>query len=119
MSKDMIILVVDDEKAHADGLAEALGNYCKEVTAVYNADDALKFICRSQPDIVVTDLKLGGDLDGLDVLDEAKKQRPDSEVILITAYATIETCKEALRRGAYDYLVKPIDINQQTELSCP
>ena len=57
-------------------------------------------------------MKLDGDIDGLDILEEAKKHDPRTEVLLITAYATIETCKEAIRRGAYDYLVKPIGIGQ-------
>jgi DNA-binding NtrC family response regulator len=57
-------------------------------------------------------LKLGGDIDGLAILEEARRYNDKTEVILITAYATIDTCKEAIRRGAYDYLVKPIDIGQ-------
>ena len=58
-------------------------------------------------------MKLDGeDIDGLDILDAARKSGPATEVILITAYATIDTCKDAIKRGAYDYLVKPIDIDQ-------
>jgi len=63
-------------------------------------------------DVIVTDLKLGGDIDGLAILGEAKKFNDSTEVILITAYGTIDTCKEAIKQGAYDYLVKPIDIGQ-------
>jgi DNA-binding NtrC family response regulator len=106
------VLIVDDEQNHADGIVESLEKLPVKATAVYSGDDALQ-ILRSQPiDVVVTDLKLGSEADGLDVLDEAKKQNPYAEVILITAYATINTCKDAMRRGAYDYLVKPIDIDQ-------
>ena len=65
--------------------------------------------------MVVTDLKLGGDIDGLEILQEAKKLG-QTEVILITAYATIDTCKDAIRHGAYDYLVKPINIDQLRSL---
>jgi DNA-binding NtrC family response regulator len=57
-------------------------------------------------------LKLNGDIDGLDILKEVKEHDSHTEVILITAYATIDTCKEAIKLGAYDYLVKPIDIGQ-------
>jgi len=112
MSRDIIILVVDDERDHADGIVEALEKYCAKAIAVYNGADAVEILRSETVNIVVTDLKLGGDIDGLEVLTEAKKFNADTEVILITAYATIDTCKEAIRRGAYDYLVKPIDIGQ-------
>jgi two-component system response regulator HydG len=113
MADDIVMLVVDDERNHADGIAEALQKQCAKAIAVYSGKDALE-ILRSEPvDVVVTDLKLDGeDIDGLDILDAAKKNNPACEVILITAYATINTCKDAIRRGAYDYLVKPIDIDQ-------
>ena len=107
-----IVLVVDDERDHADGIAEALDKYCSKAIAVYNGKDAIEILHSRQVDIVVTDLKLGGDVDGLGVLREAKEQDERTEVILITAYGTIDTCKEAIKQGAYDYLVKPIDIGQ-------
>ena len=112
MSKDAIILVVDDERNHADGIAEALEKLCAKAIVVYSGKDALEIVRDRQIDVVVTDLKLGGDVNGLTILVEAKKYNPNTEVILITAYATIDTCKEAIRQGAYDYLVKPIDIDQ-------
>ena len=110
--KPDLILVVDDERDHADGIAEALEKLCAKAIAVYNGKDALEIVRSQQVDIIVTDLKLGGDIDGLDILDEARKLDDRTEVILITAYATIDTCKEAIKRGAYDYLVKPIDLGQ-------
>ncbi len=106
------VLVVDDEQNHADGIVESLEKLPVKATAVYSGDHALQILRSQTIDVVVTDLKLGSDADGLAVLDEAKKQNSHSEVILITAYATINTCKDAMRRGAYDYLVKPIDIDQ-------
>jgi len=113
MADDIVMLVVDDERNHADGIAEAMEKYCAKAIPVYTAKDALEILRSETVDMVVTDLKLDGeDVDGLDILDAAKKNNPDSEVILITAYATINTCKDAIRRGAYDYLVKPIDIDQ-------
>jgi len=115
MSKDAVVLVVDDERDHADGMAEALQNSCAKAIAVYNGDDALEILRTQDIDVVVTDLKLGGEIDGLAILQEAKKLGT-TEVILITAYATIDTCKEAIRQGAYDYLVKPINIDQLRSL---
>ncbi len=113
--KTNVILVVDDERDHADGIADALENLRTErakTIAVYSGKDALEIVRSQQVDVVVTDLKLGGDIDGLSILEETKKHNDKTEVILITAYATIDTCKEAIKRGAYDYLVKPIDIDQ-------
>jgi DNA-binding NtrC family response regulator len=112
MSRDTIILVVDDERNHADGIVEALEKFCEKAIAVYSGKDALEILRNERVDIVITDLKLGGDIDGLAILEEAKKLNHDTEVILMTAYASIDTCKEAIRQGAYDYLVKPIDIDQ-------
>jgi len=107
-----VILVVDDERDHADGIAEALEKHCEKAIPVYNGKDAIEIVRSREIDVVVTDLKLEGDIDGLAILDEARRYDDKTQVILITAYATIETCKEAIRRGAYDYLVKPIDIGQ-------
>ncbi len=115
MIKDVVVLVVDDERDHADGMAEALQKSCDKVIPVYTGRDALEIIRSQDIDIVVTDLKLGGDIDGLDILKEAKKIG-NNEVILITAYATIDTCKDAIKHGAYDYVVKPINIDQLRSL---
>jgi len=108
----IIVLVVDDEREHADGIVEALENYCAKAMAVYSGTDAVEMLRNQRVDVVVTDLRLEDTIDGLGVLAEANKQAESTEVILITAYATIETCKEAIKQGAYDYLVKPIDIDQ-------
>lgn len=107
-----VILVVDDERDHADGIVESLEKQCEKAIAVYSGKDALEILRSQQIDVVVTDLKLGGDTNGLAVLTEARKCDPGTEVILITAHASINTCKEAMKLGAYDYLVKPIDIGQ-------
>ena len=107
-----VILVVDDERDHADGIVESLEKQCEKAIAVYSGKDALEILRSRQIDVVVTDLKLGGDVNGLAVLTEARKYDTATEVILITAHATINTCKEAIKLGAYDYLVKPIDIGQ-------
>ena len=115
-NKAGIVLVVDDEREHADGIAEALEKLSTKAIAVYNGKDALEIIHNKDVDVVVTDLKLGGEIDGLKILTETKKHNNRTEVILITAYATIDTCKEAIKLGAYDYLVKPIDISQLRSL---
>lgn len=110
--KKGVILIVDDERDHADGMVEALEKQCEKAMAVYTGKDALEILHSQQIDVVVTDLKLDDEIDGLAVLEEAKKSGDQTQVILATAYATIDTCKEAIKRGAYDYLVKPIDVGQ-------
>lgn len=107
-----VVLVVDDERDHADGMVEALGKLPVEALAVYTGEHAIEVLRNQRVHVVVTDLKLDGQVDGLDVLREAKRSGDGTEVILITAYATIDNCKEALRQGAFDYLVKPLDIDQ-------
>ena len=107
-----VVLVVDDERDHADGIVEALGRLPVKALAVYTGEDAIEVLRSRQVDVVVTDLKLEGQADGLDVLREARQNSDSTEVILITAYATIENCKEAIKQGAFDYLVKPLDIDQ-------
>jgi DNA-binding NtrC family response regulator len=111
MKTNAAILVVDDEKDHADILVEALQRQGTPVAA-YSAEDALRQIDRRRFDLVIADLNLRSDKTGLDILDAARAKHPDTVVILITAFASIDTCKQAIRRGAYDYLVKPIDIDQ-------
>ncbi len=113
MADKPTILIIDDEPGHADVLAEALSQSGGETIAIYDAKNAMELLSTRHIDIVITDLNLHNDkINGLDVLKTAKEQNPESDVFLITAYATIDTCKEALRSGASDYLVKPIDIDQ-------
>ena len=113
MAEKPAILIIDDEAGHADVLAEALSQSGGETIAVYDAKNAVELLSTKHIDIVITDLNLGDDkINGIDILKTAKEQNPNSDVILITAYATIDTCKEAIRNGAFDYLTKPIDIDQ-------
>lgn len=111
-SRDMIILVVDDERDHADGIVEAVEKYCARAIAVYTGKDAVEMLRSEKIDVVITDLNLKGTIDGLTVLTEAKNFNPNTEVILVTAYGSIDNCKQAMRQGAFDYIVKPVDIDQ-------
>jgi len=107
-----VVLVVDDERDHADGVVEALGKLPVKALAVYTGEDAIEMVRSRRVDVVVTDLKLEGKADGLAVLRETRRQNDSTEVILITAYGSIDNCKDAIRQGAFDYLVKPLDIDQ-------
>ena len=96
------ILVIDDETEHADVVAEALRQTGADTLAVYDAGNALELITSRFFDVVVTDLNLHDDkINGIDILKAARQHNPNSQVILITAYATIDTCKEAIRAGRF------------------
>ena len=101
------ILVVDDEeivrRAHTRTLA---GNRC-DVRGVLNGQEALTAMEEQPFDVVLLDLRMPG-MDGMTVLKMMKQRWPESEVIIITGYPSVETAKEAIRLGAYDYLAKPV-----------
>ncbi len=108
MNKDVRILVVDDEMI----VREALSNYLREdgyeAIAVESGEEALKKVESERWNILFVDFKMPG-MDGLEVLREVKKITSDLPVIIITAYATIDSAVQAMKDGAYDYVVKPFD----------
>jgi two-component system response regulator PilR (NtrC family) len=105
------ILIVDDERS----MREFLGIYLKRsghrVDAAANADAARKAMAAREFDVVITDLKMP-DGSGLEVLSESKHLHPDTQVIVVTAYATAETAIAAMKAGAYDYLTKPFKVDE-------
>ncbi len=102
----MKILLVEDEKTIAVTLADDLEQVGHEVKVCDNGKDALSTLKNETFDCVITDVRLPG-ADGLEVLKAAKAARPETEVFVITAFATIEHAVEAMRRGADDYIQKP------------
>ena len=115
MSDTAFVLIVEDEVAHGEAIAEALQRSRFACNLVNSGAAAIESINHRPPDVVITDYKLGGNLDGMDVLRKAKQVNPDTEVILITAYGSEELAREVLSQEskyrAYDYLIKPIDID--------
>lgn len=104
------ILIVDDEKHTREGLRQSLEEDFDVYTAG-NADEAIKVLSADQIDLVLTDLRLGAD-DGM-VLIERILQRPRPPVcMLMTAYGSIATAVEAMKRGAYDFVTKPVNIDE-------
>lgn len=100
------ILIVDDEKLVRDFLLETLkrGNY--DVKAVENGSKAFAALKEQQFDVVITDMKMS-DLTGIDVLKKVKELSPSTIVVIITAYGSVENAVEAMRLGAFNYLIKP------------
>lgn len=105
------ILVVDDNKSAADGLARMLSKKGDAVRAVYNGVDAIDVIRSDRPEVVLTDMKMEP-IDGLEVLRVARDQTPPAEVIVFTGYGGIDTAVQAMRMGARDFLTKPVSVDQ-------
>jgi DNA-binding NtrC family response regulator len=103
------ILVVDDDMATREMLCEGLALADCHVRAVASGEDAVSRLKAEEFDLIISDLVMPG-INGLDVLDQARVLAPRVPVILITAYATVETAVEALRRGAADFVLKPFRI---------
>ncbi|MBZ0118286.1 MAG: response regulator, partial [Sandaracinaceae bacterium] len=103
------VLVVEDEETLRQNIARFLQKQGHEVTALENGSDAIRYLDAHEVDIVLTDLRLPGS-DGLAVLEHVKATRPDTAVLLMTAYASLASAVEALRRGAHDYLLKPVSL---------
>jgi DNA-binding NtrC family response regulator len=101
------ILIVDDEEVISDTLREFLEGEQFEVTTAANMPAALELVESFGPDVVLCDVQLPGG-DGLTVLERSLRIRPETLFIMITAYATVENAVAAFRRGAQDYLMKPV-----------
>jgi two-component system, NtrC family, response regulator AtoC len=108
MKETCSILVVDDEEIVRESLAQWLGEDGYRVNTAPDGRTALGKLAESSYAIMLVDLKMPG-MDGLQLLREAKKSRPDLVVILMTAYATVDTAVQAMKQGAQDYLLKPFD----------
>ncbi|HTM18863.1 MAG TPA: sigma-54 dependent transcriptional regulator [Kofleriaceae bacterium] len=107
-----LVLVVDDERSMREFLAICLKREGHQVTLAESAQAALAALTSQPADIVVTDLKMPGDLDGLGLLRAVKERGIDSDVIVVTAFATPETAIAAMKQGAYDYLTKPFKVDE-------
>ena len=110
------ILIVDDEQSMREFLAICLRRAGHATTVATSAEHAIDQLRTRVFDIVVSDLKMGGGLDGLGLLDAIKSggvaPELDCEVILVTAFATAETAIAAMKKGAYDYLTKPFHVDE-------
>ncbi len=107
------ILVVDDEEIIRETLSFVLKNEGFQVVEADNGKTALEYIRKDYFDLIITDLEMPG-VKGLDLLEEVKKISIQTSVIIITAYGSLETAIKALRNGASDYLLKPIEFDEIT-----
>lgn len=103
------ILVVDDNAAHAETIREALERAGYQVQTVSGGEEARERLGSCSFEVVITDLKMK-DLGGMELLEFVKSRNPFTEVILITGYGSVGSAVEAMRKGAFDYLEKPINL---------
>jgi two-component system response regulator HydG len=119
MDDTAFILIVEDEVEHGQAIAEGLRRSGHACHVVNDGPAAIASMRDRPPDVVVTDYRLGGDTNGMDVLRAAKELCPDTEVILITAYGSEQLARDVLSREsrtqAYDYLIKPLDLEEVRE----
>lgn len=105
------VLIVDDEKNTREGLQQALGDDY-DVSVAGNADEAFNLMESTDFDVVLTDLRMPGGKSGLKVIDKALTLSNRPAVIMMTAYGSIDTAVEAMKRGAVDFLTKPVNIER-------
>ncbi len=105
------LLIVDDEKIALKNLSHVLKKEDYDVTSTISGQSALKMIRERTFDIVLTDLRMEK-VDGMKILRKCKEISPDTEVIMITGYATVETAIEAMQHGAYHYIAKPFKLDE-------
>lgn len=111
MNNDLKLLIVDDEESMRDFLRVMLIKEGYSVSTVESGEKALELFNEEIFDLVITDIQLGKGINGVEVLKRIKKISPETIFLMVTAYATIETAIEAFREGAWDYLLKPFDVN--------
>lgn len=107
------ILIVDDEKLMRVSLEDKLTKEGYAVTSLSNAVEGVKLLQSTNYEAVITDLRLPR-MDGMDFLREIKKASPDTVVIIMTAYGSIENAVTAMKEGAYDYVTKPFSLEELT-----
>jgi DNA-binding NtrC family response regulator len=104
------ILLVDDEERFRTTLAKRLGERQFDVATVGNGMEAIEEIQNRLYDVILLDIKMPG-LSGIETLGEIKKLNPGIEIILLTGHGTMESAIDGMRKGAYDYLLKPCDMD--------
>jgi DNA-binding NtrC family response regulator len=109
------ILIVDDEKNIRSSLVTFFRGCGYDVFSAENGTEALELLSTS-PDLVLTDYRMA-ELNGLELLKEIKRRRPDTAVVLMTAFATVENAVAAIKAGAFDYITKPFTLDQIQHLA--
>ncbi len=110
MAHQPTVLIIDDEKNTRDGLRDALEDHF-EVFVAGDIEGAMAVMKTGTVDVIVTDLRLGGE-SGMELMDKVTKIAKPPVCIMMTAYGSVDTAVEAMRRGAYDFVTKPVNIDR-------
>jgi two-component system response regulator HydG len=105
------VLIVDDDEGHAQAVADSLTRIHCECRVAGSGERGAQLIAAESWDVIVTDLRMG-EIDGLEILRQAKEELPDAEVIVLTGHGSITSAVTAMQHGAYTYLTKPLDIGE-------
>ena len=105
------VLILDDEPIVCKRLKPSLEKHGFQVDTFTRSFEALQAVKETGYDIIITDLKMEG-MDGMRFLQEAKKLNPNTEVIVITGFATMETAKESFKKGVFDFIAKPFNLSE-------
>jgi DNA-binding NtrC family response regulator len=109
------ILIVDDEGDFLETLMNRLRKRNIGTIGCASGEEAVRLAKEHPFDVVILDIKMPGGMDGIETLREIKRIRPETEVILLTGHASLETSVEGMKQGAYDYLLKPIRLEDLLE----
>lgn len=109
--KTIRVLLVDDEVEFMETLVKRMRKRGLDVQGVKSGEEALDHLAGEQPDVVVMDVKMPG-MNGIEVLKQIKKRWPMVEVIMLTGHASLELAMQGMESGAYDYLMKPMDLDE-------
>ncbi len=108
------ILIVDDEVAFANNLLKLMSRRGYDIIAVYNGADAVNIVGEKEFDVIILDMKMPG-MDGIATLKEIKKKVPLVEVVILTGHGSVESGIEGMQLGAFDFLMKPVRIDDLQE----
>lgn len=111
MSMYATILIADDEKNTREGLKQFLEALDYDVFLAADGHEALEVYLREKPDLVLADIRMPG-MDGMTLLDKIRSANPRASVILLTAYGSVEDAVKAMKRGAFYYLTKPVNLEE-------
>lgn len=107
------ILIAEDEEITLNNILDTLQDEGYDVSGTKNGADAIQKMEKEYFDILVTDIKMPG-LSGIELLEKTKEKYPDTEVILVTGFGSIGSAVEAMKKGAFDYITKPFDLDELT-----
>ncbi len=111
MDEEFHILIVDDEPNIRSGLAKGLQKEASGIETAGTVNEALDKFDAGHFQLVIADVRLPGDRDGLELVSLVQQRKPGTTAIVITAHGTVETAVDAMRRGAFDFITKPVDLN--------